>query len=39
MDIIAIKAELIYFNMRKKDNKIFIISLYEINIAIEEKEL
>ena len=27
-----------HFNMQKKDNEIFIMNLYKINIAIEERK-
>ena len=38
IDIAAISAIAFYFNIYRKDNKVFIISLYKINRIINNRE-
>jgi len=38
VDIAAISAIAFHFNMYRKDNKVFIISLYKINRIINKRE-
>jgi len=38
VDIAVISAIVFYFNMYRKDNKVFIISLYKINRIINNRE-
>ena len=38
IDIAAISAIAFYFNIYRKDNKVFIISLYKINQIINNRE-